>query len=83
VWDAHAKLEQYVKHRIDREQQLLIALGEGKRSVQELLDAVWWDVPQQLRPAAAVTLAAHLDKLEDEQILPDGVERPQLDRQDW
>jgi glyoxylase-like metal-dependent hydrolase (beta-lactamase superfamily II) len=83
VWDAHAKLEEYVNHRIDREHHLLAALGEGKRSVQELLDAVWWDVPQQLRPMAAVTLAAHLDKLEDEQILPDGVERPQLDRRDW
>jgi glyoxylase-like metal-dependent hydrolase (beta-lactamase superfamily II) len=83
VWDAHAKLEQYINHRVDREHNLLVALGEGKRSVRELLDAVWWDVPQQLRPAATVTLAAHLDKLDDEQILPEGVERPQLDRQDW
>jgi hypothetical protein len=29
-----------------------------------------------LRPAAAVTLAAHLDKLEEEGRLPEGVERP-------
>jgi hypothetical protein len=29
-----------------------------------------------LRPAAAVTLAAHLDKLEEEGRLPGGVERP-------
>jgi hypothetical protein len=29
-----------------------------------------------LRPAAAVTLAAHLDKLEEEGRLPVGVERP-------
>jgi glyoxylase-like metal-dependent hydrolase (beta-lactamase superfamily II) len=83
VWDAHVKLEEYVNHRIDREHHLLAALGEGKRSVGELLDAVWSDVPEQLRPIATVTLAAHLDKLEDEQTLPDGVERPQLDRRDW
>jgi len=83
VWDVQAKLEQYINHRIDREHHLLAALGEGKRSVRALLDAVWWDVPEQLRPMAAVTLAAHLDKLEDEQTLPDGVERPQLDRRDW
>jgi hypothetical protein len=33
-------------------------------------------VPAALRPAAAVTLAAHLDKLEEEGTLPAGVERP-------
>jgi hypothetical protein len=51
--------------------------------VQELLDTVWSDVPEQLRPAATATLAAHLDKLEDEQILPEGVERPKFDRVEW
>jgi hypothetical protein len=33
-------------------------------------------VPEGLRPVAAVTLAAHLDKLEEEGRLPPGVERP-------
>ena len=37
VWDAHAKLEEYVAHRIDRENSLIVALGEGHRSVQDLL----------------------------------------------
>ncbi len=44
----------------------------------ELLDDAWSDVPAQLRPAAAVTLAAHLDKLAAEGRLPDGVQRPQI-----
>ena len=51
----------------------------GKRSVDELLDAAWSEVPAVLRPAAAVTLAAHLDKLADEGRLPDGVQRPDAD----
>ena len=38
--------------------------------------AAWPDAPEVLRPAAAVTLAAHLDKLADEGKLPWGVERP-------
>jgi glyoxylase-like metal-dependent hydrolase (beta-lactamase superfamily II) len=80
VWDPAAKLEEYVNHRIDRENGLITALADGRRTVQELLDAVWSDVPEQLRPAATVTLAAHLDKLEDDQILPAGVERPYVDR---
>jgi glyoxylase-like metal-dependent hydrolase (beta-lactamase superfamily II) len=83
VWDAHTKLEEYVAHRIDREHHLIMALGEGRRTVEELLDAVWSDVPEQLRPLATATLAAHLDKLEEEQILPSGVERPRFERTEW
>jgi glyoxylase-like metal-dependent hydrolase (beta-lactamase superfamily II) len=83
VRDAHAKLEEYIAHRIDRENSLILALGRGLRSVQELLDAVWPEVPEQLRPLATATLAAHLDKLEDEQILPGGVERPKFERREW
>jgi glyoxylase-like metal-dependent hydrolase (beta-lactamase superfamily II) len=76
VHDVPAKLEQYISHRLDRERRLLAALDAGRRSVQELLDEVWGDAPTELRPAAAVTLAAHLDKLADEGRLPEGVERP-------
>jgi glyoxylase-like metal-dependent hydrolase (beta-lactamase superfamily II) len=83
VWDAQGKLEEYVAHRIDRENRLIAALGEGRRTTQDLLDAVWWDVPEQLRPAAEVTLAAHLDKLDEEQALPDGVERSPFERTEW
>ncbi len=39
--------------------------------------------PPQLRPAAAVTLAAHLDKLDEEELLPDGVERPHFEGIEW
>jgi len=78
VKDPQAKLEQYVSHRLDRERRLIAALSAGKRSVDELLDEVWSDAPAQLRPAATVTLAAHLDKLAEEGRLPDGVERPTL-----
>jgi glyoxylase-like metal-dependent hydrolase (beta-lactamase superfamily II) len=83
VWDPHAKLEEYVSHRLDRENRLIMALAEGRRTVQELLDRVWADVPEALRPAATATLAAHLDKLEDDQVLPEGVERPNFDRAEW
>jgi hypothetical protein len=54
------------------------SLDAGARSIPEMLDAAWSDVPDQLRPAATVTLAAHLDKLADEGRLPDGVERPPI-----
>jgi glyoxylase-like metal-dependent hydrolase (beta-lactamase superfamily II) len=76
VTDVDAKLDEYVAHRLERERLLLDALAAGLRSVDELLDAAWSDAPAVLRPAAAVTLAAHLDKLADEGRLPPDVERP-------
>ncbi len=76
VMDPDAKLAEYIAHRLDRERRLLAALQGGARSVSEMLDAAWDDVPEPLRPAATVTLAAHLDKLADEGRLPAGVERP-------
>jgi len=83
VWDAHSKLEDYLAHRVDRENRLIAALSKGRRTIQELLDAVWFDVPDELLPLAEATLAAHLDKLEEEQVLPAGVERPRFERREW
>jgi glyoxylase-like metal-dependent hydrolase (beta-lactamase superfamily II) len=83
VWEAHAKLEEYVVHRLDRENRLIAALAEGRRTARDLLDAVWSDVPEPLRGAAAATLAAHLDKLEEEEALPPGVERPRFEHVRW
>lgn len=74
VDDARAKLVEYLAHRAAREERLVAALAAGHRTVDALLDAAWSEVPATLRPAAAVTLAAHLDKLGEEGRLPDGVE---------
>ena len=78
VTAAAAKLAEYVAHRLDRERRLGDALAAGARTVAEMLDGAWSEVPEALRPAAAVTLAAHLDKLAGEGRLPSGVQRPQL-----
>jgi glyoxylase-like metal-dependent hydrolase (beta-lactamase superfamily II) len=76
VLDPAAKLTEYLEHRRARERALLEALAAGRRTVEELLDAAWPEVPRALRPAAAITLRAHLDKLQEEDRLPSGVERP-------
>jgi glyoxylase-like metal-dependent hydrolase (beta-lactamase superfamily II) len=70
VWDPAAKLDEYLAHRLDRERRLLEALDAGLRSRDDLLDAAWPEVPSELRPAAALTLAAHLEKLAEEGKLP-------------
>lgn len=66
VHDPAAKLDEYVAHRLDRERRLLEALASGLRAEDDLLDAAWADVPAALRPAAAMTLRAHLQKLREE-----------------
>ena len=70
VWDPAAKLDEYISHRLDRERRLLEALDAGLRTDDELLDAAWSEVPAPLRPAAALTLEAHMEKLRSEGRLP-------------
>lgn len=74
VWDPAAKLDEYLAHRLSREERLLAALGAGLRSRDELLDFAWADAPAELRDFAALSLASHLEKLGEEGRLPHGVE---------
>jgi glyoxylase-like metal-dependent hydrolase (beta-lactamase superfamily II) len=80
VTEPRAKLTEYRDHRLDRERRLVEALGDGLRGIEELLDRAWFDVPSALRGAAAVTLAAHLDKLAEEGRMPADVDRASLPR---
>jgi glyoxylase-like metal-dependent hydrolase (beta-lactamase superfamily II) len=76
VWDAAGKLDEYISHRLEREQRLVDALDAGLRTQDELLDSAWSDAPAELRYFAGLSLASHLEKLEEEGRLPEGVERP-------
>jgi glyoxylase-like metal-dependent hydrolase (beta-lactamase superfamily II) len=66
IWDVRSKLDAYLEHRLERERLLLAALDRGLRSEDDLLDAAWADAPPELRPFAAVSLRAHLEKLRAE-----------------
>ena len=66
IWDVRAKLDAYLEHRLDRERRLLAALERGLRTEDDLLDAAWGDAPVALRPFAAMSLRAHLEKLRAE-----------------
>ncbi|MFN8215844.1 MAG: MBL fold metallo-hydrolase [Solirubrobacterales bacterium] len=73
ITDPAAKLAEYVEHRQMRERGLLDALAAGERSRLALLGEVWSDVPAELLPMAAMAMEAHLEKLEEEGRLPDGL----------
>ncbi len=74
ITDPAARIAEYVAHRAERERKLMAALDGGVREHNRLLDAGWDDVPAPMRPAAAVAMQAHLEKLEDEGRLPDGIQ---------
>jgi glyoxylase-like metal-dependent hydrolase (beta-lactamase superfamily II) len=69
----NAKIDEYLDHRLRREQLVLDALADGLREHQELLDRVWGELPPALVPIARSTLEAHLGKLAEEGRLPPGV----------
>jgi glyoxylase-like metal-dependent hydrolase (beta-lactamase superfamily II) len=73
IADPAAKLAEYVEHREMRERRLLAALQRGERSRAALLADAWDDVPAELAPMAAMAMEAHLEKLEEEGRLPEGL----------
>ncbi len=70
IEDPAAKLAEYVEHREMRERRLLAALERGERSRTALLAEAWDDIPMELLPMAAMAMEAHLEKLEEEGLLP-------------
>jgi glyoxylase-like metal-dependent hydrolase (beta-lactamase superfamily II) len=74
VWEARAKIDEYIAHRLDRERRVLDAYEAGVRDRDELLERAWSEVDldayPMLRWAAGATLDAHLEKLRDEDRLP-------------
>ncbi|HEX3581740.1 MAG TPA: MBL fold metallo-hydrolase [Thermoanaerobaculia bacterium] len=64
--DAVALIDEYIAHRLDREQQVIAALGRGARTIEELRQAIYPDLDPRLRGAAEVQIQAHLHKLKKE-----------------
>ncbi len=77
VTDTRAKIEEYIAHRHEREQQLIEALEHGAQTVPELTARIYAQTSKALWPAAARQLMAHLEALESEgSVASTPVERP-------
>jgi glyoxylase-like metal-dependent hydrolase (beta-lactamase superfamily II)/8-oxo-dGTP pyrophosphatase MutT (NUDIX family) len=64
IGDPHREVRRLIKHRLAREAKVLRALAQhGPATLDELLPAVYDDVPSRIHPVAARSLTAHLDKL--------------------
>lgn len=62
--DGHAKIDEYLAHRLQRERAIAAALQQrGPATVEQLVEAVYVDVPEVLHPIARYSVWAHLRKL--------------------
>ena len=66
IEDAPAKIKEYIDHRRMRERQILEALGDGLRTIPEMVARIYMDVSPALHGAAALSVESHLRKLEKE-----------------
>jgi glyoxylase-like metal-dependent hydrolase (beta-lactamase superfamily II) len=80
VEDARAKLTEYVDHRRQRLQQVLEALAtHSPATVDQLVSAIYADVPASLAAMAGRNVRANLEKLESERrVTPVGADQWQL-----
>jgi glyoxylase-like metal-dependent hydrolase (beta-lactamase superfamily II) len=66
VFDPAAKLEEYVRHRAEREEQILAATTSAPSTIDEMVERIYAGYPSDVRPLAARTVLAHLLKLQVE-----------------
>lgn len=66
VFDAKAKIQQYISHRLYRESQIISCLKNGKNE-EQILDTLYGGLSEELRPLARKTIEAHLAKIRREQ----------------
>lgn len=64
VGGARAKLDEYVRHRIEREQNILAAVRDGQATLKEIVARVYTDVHPKMHAMAERSVLAHLAKLE-------------------
>lgn len=63
VGKPEAKIREYIKHRLEREQQVIAALRQGRETIGDVTQAIYVDVSAGLRRVAEFSVQAHLEKL--------------------
>lgn len=61
---AQDQIAMYRKHRAEREEQVLAAMAAGARTPEQIVSAVYTEVPVGLHPFAARSVLAHLEWME-------------------
>ncbi|HEX9929377.1 MAG TPA: MBL fold metallo-hydrolase [Pyrinomonadaceae bacterium] len=67
--NAREKIENYIRHRLMREQEILEAWKTGARTPREIVERVYTDVKPELWLWAEKSVEAHLEKLQADGLL--------------
>jgi ribonuclease/clavin/mitogillin len=59
----YRKIDEYISHRLEREQNILTAVREGATDPQQIVAKVYTDVSPKAYPMAERAVLAHLEKL--------------------
>lgn len=63
IANPYAKIEEYIAHRMDREQKILKAVREGAATPGDIVARVYTDVSPKAHAMAERAVLAHLEKL--------------------
>jgi ribonuclease/clavin/mitogillin len=66
IANPYEKIDQYISHRIEREQKILAAVREGAATAKEIVALVYTDVSPKAHAMAERAVLAHLEKLHDD-----------------
>jgi endoribonuclease LACTB2 len=66
VFDAKAKIENYIAHRLEREKQIIQAIQAGAKTPPEIVRKVYIGLDEKLIKLAEKSVEAHLEKLKAE-----------------
>ena len=63
VWNAREKIDEYIEHRREREEAILACVRSGIRRTEDLVTAIYTDIPKSFHGMAYFSVEAHLVKL--------------------
>ena len=63
IYDAKGKIEEYISHRLKRENQILEAFQAGAKTPSEIVEIVYAGLDEKLVRLAEKSVEAHLEKL--------------------
>lgn len=66
IYDAKAKIEEYIAHRLEREKQIIEAIESGAKTPQEIVQKVYVGLDEKLVRLAEKSVEAHFEKLKAE-----------------
>lgn len=64
IANPYNKIDEYISHRLDREEKILKAVSEGDSTPEQIVTRVYTDVSPKAHPMAERAVLAHLEKLE-------------------